>query len=150
MLAQLSNESKREAEVGRKPVTAVGEGPRRLSYATARRRLRQGTGSRRRAKTLSSPEIRPFALPTGHRHFFRGDRLQTITGVNQRVAETVVAEIGANMEQFPSADHLASWAGMCSGNNESAGKRRSGRTTKGDLMRERLAALIWRDTVVEA
>src|SRR5262249_51993837 len=59
------------------------------------------------------------------------ERLVTIPGVNQRVAETVVAEIGAKMEQFPSADHLASWAGMCSGNNESAGKRRSGRCTHG-------------------
>src|SRR5262245_32942881 len=60
------------------------------------------------------------------------ERLRTIPGVNQRVAETVVAEIGTNMEQFPSHAHLASWAGMCSGNDESAGKRRSGRTTKGD------------------
>jgi transposase len=65
-------------------------------------------------------------------------RLQTIPGVNQRVAETVVAEIGTNMEQFPSAEHLASWAGMCSGNHESAGKRRSGRTTKGDRWLKRI------------
>jgi transposase len=60
------------------------------------------------------------------------ERLQTVPGVSQRVAETVLAEIGPRMEQFPSADHLASWAGMCPGNNESAGKRRSGRVTKGD------------------
>jgi transposase len=66
------------------------------------------------------------------------ERLQTIPGVSQRVAETVVAEIGVNMEQFPSADHLASWAGMCSGNNESAGKRRSGRTTKGNRWLKRI------------
>jgi transposase len=59
-------------------------------------------------------------------------RLQTIPGVSQRVAETVLAEIGPKMEQFPSADHLASWAGMCPGNNESAGKRRSSRITKGN------------------
>ena len=45
-------------------------------------------------------------------------RLETIPGVSQRVAETVVAEIGVDMKQFPSAGHLASWAGMCSGNNE--------------------------------
>jgi transposase len=65
-------------------------------------------------------------------------RLETIPGVSQRVAETVVAEIGVDMKQFPSAGHLASWAGMCSGNNESAGKRRSGRTTKGDRWLKRI------------
>ncbi len=66
------------------------------------------------------------------------ERLQTIPGVSQRVAETVTAEVGMNMEQFPSADHLASWAGMCSGNNESAGKRRSGRTVKGNRWLKRI------------
>jgi transposase len=66
------------------------------------------------------------------------EHLQTIPGVSQRVAETVLAEIGTHMEQFPSADHLASWAGMCSGNNESAGKRRSGRSTKGDRWLKRI------------
>src|SRR5438874_3139969 len=66
------------------------------------------------------------------------ERLQTIPGVSQRVAETVMAEIGTKMEQFPSAGHLASWAGMCSGNNESAGKRRSGRTTKGNRWLKRI------------
>ena len=58
-------------------------------------------------------------------------RLETIPGVGRRVAEVVVAELGAEMGQFPTARHLASWAGMCPGNNESAGKRRSGKTTKG-------------------
>jgi transposase len=57
-------------------------------------------------------------------------RLETIPGVGRRVAEVVVAELGAEMGQFPTARHLASWAGMCPGNNESAG-RRSGKTTKG-------------------
>jgi transposase len=66
------------------------------------------------------------------------ERLQTIPGVSQRVAETVLAEIGPRMEQFPSADHLASWAGMCPGNNESAGKRRSGRITKGNRWLKRI------------
>jgi transposase len=66
------------------------------------------------------------------------ERLQTIPGVSQRVAETVLAEIGPRMEQFPSADHLASWAGMCPGNNESAGKRRSGRVTKGNRWLKRI------------
>lgn len=65
-------------------------------------------------------------------------RLQTIPGVSQRVAETVLAEIGTNRDQFPTDGHLASWAGMCSGNNESAGKRRSGRTTKGNRWLKRI------------
>jgi transposase len=57
--------------------------------------------------------------------------LTTIPGVDTRTAEVLIAEIGADMDQFPSAAHLASWAGMCPGNNESAGKHGSGRTRKG-------------------
>ena len=57
--------------------------------------------------------------------------LDTIPGVNRRVAEVLIAEIGTNMDQFPTHYHLASWAGMCPGNDESAGKRRSGKTRKG-------------------
>jgi transposase len=66
------------------------------------------------------------------------ERLQTIPGISQRAAQTVPAEIGTDMEQFPTSGHLASWAGMCPGNNESAGKRRSGRTTKGNRWLRRL------------
>jgi transposase len=58
-------------------------------------------------------------------------RLDTIPGVNRRTAEVIIAEMGTDMERFPSAHHLASWAGMCPGNNESAGKQRSGKTRKG-------------------
>jgi transposase len=60
------------------------------------------------------------------------DRLDTIPGWARRTAENVVAEIGLDMSRFPSAPHLASWAGMCPGNNESAGKRKTGKTRKGD------------------
>ena len=56
----------------------------------------------------------------------------TIPGVDRRVAEVVVAEIGPDMGRFPTAGHLSSWAGLASGNHESAGKRRSGRTTQGN------------------
>ncbi len=59
-------------------------------------------------------------------------RLDTIPGIGQYVAEALVAEIGTDMTRFPSAAHLASWAGMCPGNDESAGKRRSGKTRKGN------------------
>jgi transposase len=65
-------------------------------------------------------------------------RLQTIPGISQRTAETVLAEIGTKMEQFATAEHLASWAGMCPGNNESAGKRKSGKTTKGNRWLKRI------------
>jgi len=58
--------------------------------------------------------------------------LCTIPGVGQRTAEAIIAEIGVDMTRFPTAAHLASWAGMCPGNNESAGKRKTGRTRKGD------------------
>jgi transposase len=57
--------------------------------------------------------------------------LCTIPGVGQRTAEVLLAEIGADMSRFPDAGHLASWAGMCPGNNESAGKHHSGKTRKG-------------------
>ena len=58
-------------------------------------------------------------------------RLDTIPGVGRSVAEVLMAEIGADLERFPTAKQLASWAGLCPGNHESAGHRRSGRTRKG-------------------
>ncbi|MEO9175642.1 MAG: IS110 family transposase [Gaiellales bacterium] len=57
--------------------------------------------------------------------------LCTIPGVQRRTAEVIIAEIGVDMSVFPSAGQLASWAGLCPGNDTSAGKRRSGRTRKG-------------------
>ena len=58
--------------------------------------------------------------------------LNTIPGVNRRTAEVLIAEIGPDMGRFPSSGHLASWAGLCPCNNESAGKHKSGKTRKGD------------------
>ena len=57
--------------------------------------------------------------------------LRTITGVDRRAAEGIIAEIGVDMSRFPTSGHLASWAGMCPGNHESAGKHRGGRSRKG-------------------
>ena len=59
-------------------------------------------------------------------------RIETIPGIGKWTAELILAEIGTDMDRFPTAEHLASWAGMCPGNDESAGKRRSGKTRKGD------------------
>jgi transposase len=59
------------------------------------------------------------------------DRLDAIPGVGRPTAEVLLAEIGPDMSRFPSAEHRASWAGMCPGNYESAGKRQKGRTRQG-------------------
>jgi transposase len=61
------------------------------------------------------------------------DHLDTIPGVAKRAAEAILAEIGVDMSRFPTAGHLASWAGVAPGNNITGGKRRSGRTTNGDV-----------------
>ena len=60
------------------------------------------------------------------------ERLQTIPGVGRRVAEVIVTEVGVDVSRFPTAGHLASWAGLCPGQHESAGKRHSGRTRHGN------------------
>lgn len=59
--------------------------------------------------------------------------LEEIPGVGEVGAQTIISEIGVDMSRFPTASHMCSWAGVAPGNNESAGKRRSGRTTKGNI-----------------
>ena len=59
-------------------------------------------------------------------------RLDVIPGVGKRIAQVIIAEVGADLSRFATAGHVASWAGMCPGNNESAGKRHSGKTRKGN------------------
>jgi transposase len=71
-------------------------------------------------------------------------RLATIPGVGERSAQAIVAEIGTDMSRFATAAHLASWAGLCPGNDVSAGKRRSGKTTKGSVwLRTTLVQVAW-------
>ncbi len=93
-------------------------------------------------------QIAPFAAAR--------ELLQSIPGVGQRTAEVILAEIGTDMTQFPTAGHLASWAGQCPGNDQSAGKRRSGRTRKGSrnlniaLKDAAMAALRTNDSYLQA
>jgi transposase len=84
------------------------------------------------------------------------ERLDTIPGVNRRTAEILIAEIGMDMSVFPDDRHLASWAGLCPGNNESAGKHKSGKTRKGNrwlrsaLVEAALAATRKKDSALAA
>lgn len=71
-------------------------------------------------------------------------RLDAIPGINARAAQCMIAEIGADMSRFATASHLASWAGLCPGNNESAGKRRSGKTNFGNRnLKSMLVQVAW-------
>ncbi len=73
--------------------------------------------------------------------------LQTIPGVGERVAQVIVSEIGVDMKRFPTERHLSSWAGICPGNHESGGKRKSGKTTKGNgALRTALVQAVWAAT----
>lgn len=72
------------------------------------------------------------------------ERLSEIPGVRDRTCEELIAEIGLDMGNFPTSAHLCSWAGMCPGNNESAGKKKSGRTSHGDKhVRATLVEAAW-------
>jgi len=92
--------------------------------------------------------LRPFAAVV--------ERLDTIPGMSQRVAEVVVAEIGTDMTVFPTDRHLASGAALCPGHHESAGRQKSGRTRKGNrwlraaLVQAALGAIGTRDCALAA
>ena len=93
-------------------------------------------------------QLRPFGSAV--------ELLRSVDGIERRTAENVIAEIGVDMSCFPSAGHLASWAGQCPGNDQSAGKRRSGRTRKGSkwldeaLKQAAMAAIRTNDSYLQA
>src|SRR5581483_1478166 len=92
------------------------------------------------ADVTSKEEAEPSPLP-----FDRAvSLLPTTPGIKQRTAENILAEIGTDTRQFSTEKHIASWVGICPGNNESAGKKRSGRTNKGNRWARRaLSQAAW-------
>lgn len=100
--------------------------------------------ARTRVETRSGEEVATCADPFVPQAV---ELLESIPGVGKRTAQTIVAEIGVAMSRFPSAKHLASWAGVCPGNHESAGKRKSGQPTKGNQsLRTILVEAAWAAT----
>ena len=98
----------------------------------------------RRPKGSAIAQVEPPSTPPTSPLQRAVELLDTIPGVDKVTAWTMVAEMGANMDQFGSARQLAKWAGICPGNNESAGKRLSGKTPKGNIwLRRALCEAAW-------
>jgi transposase len=97
----------------------------RLMLRTQLARIEQAETDLQRLDAALTEMIAPY-----HRQM---RLLMSIPGVEWSTAVTIIAEIGVDMSAFVSAAHLASWAGLCPGNNESAGKRRSGKIRKGNV-----------------
>jgi hypothetical protein len=105
---------------------------RRLSLPDPPPEGEQGTGQgpEEPSAQSSEPEDAPAQAPLDWQEAV--SLLDSIPGINERAAQCILAEIGLDMTRFASDKHLASWAGVCPGNHESAGKRLSGKTRKGD------------------
>jgi transposase len=92
-------------------------------------RVEELEAAQARAETRISEEVATCADPFVPQAV---ELLESIPGIGQWTAQTIVAEIGVDMSRFPSAKYLASWAGVCPGNHESAGKRKGGQPPKGN------------------
>jgi transposase len=123
--------SQLEAEI-RRLLTQVEPGPVAPEGAATAEVAVPGAGAEAAARAEKSPLQTVVEL------------WDTIPGIDELTASTLVAEMGANMDQFPSPRHLAKWAGICPGNKESAGKRLSGKTPKGSVwLRRALCQAAW-------
>ncbi len=99
----------------------------------------QDQSQRSSAPAPQSPEPAPPSAQSAPLSWQEAvELIDQVTGISERVAQGLLAEIGVDMDQFPSAKHLASWVGICPGNHESAGKRLSGKTRKGNPYARRL------------
>ena len=107
-----------------------------LDHFEALERMIEGT-SEAIGKEVASEQQDPFV----------GEAVQMLdrmTGIGERIAEVVISEIGVDMSRFPSEKQISKWAGLCPGNNESGGRRRSGKTTKGNrAVRAALTQAAW-------
>jgi transposase len=146
LIEQLDQRIHEEMEKGRPPEPPPGAGGEREAAALPAASSSGSTvGTSEAAEpTTASPRVPPGSEGTGLPLWSALWLLTTILGIGRRTAEVVLAEIGSDMGRFATAGQLASWGGLCPGNNESAGKRRSGRTTRGDRwLRVALVQAAW-------
>jgi transposase len=123
-LAQLA-QGQRRAKIPQLEQALVGQGGAHQRFMLAQQRIHSDTLDElsARVSAQSAQRVHPCAQESA--------QLDGVTGGGLRTAEAVVAEIGVDLSRFPSADHRTAWAGLAPGSNESAGKRRSGKTRKG-------------------
>jgi transposase len=138
-LAQGRLKSKKEAL--RQALAGQLTGAQRWVLSELLGRWEELEGALKRVETRIHEEVQAGAAPCLSEAV---ECLDSIPGVGEHVAHTILAEIGVDMDRFPSDGHLASWAGMCPGNNESGGKRKRGPTTKGSpYLRTALIEAAW-------